>query len=104
MPPDRRQEYVQGACQGDRTLCMQVESLLFSIEETDDLLEEEIACYAARLANLPRAVRNGDGQPAATDKDTGVDSAARRPIAVVALAEVGVDDAIELVWNTATAS
>ena len=59
MPPDRRQEYVQGACQGDRTLCMQVESLLFSIEETDDLLEEEIACYAARLATAATPGRVG---------------------------------------------
>lgn len=53
LPPDRRQDWVAEACQGDRSLYLQVESLLLALDEEGGFLEEQIASYAARVAVGP---------------------------------------------------
>jgi eukaryotic-like serine/threonine-protein kinase len=50
LPPDRRHVWVADACQGDRTLYLQVESLLLALEQEGGFLEEQIASYASRVA------------------------------------------------------
>src|SRR5215472_16504935 len=50
LPPGQRQDWVADACQGDRTLYLQVESLLLALEQEGGFLEEQIASYASRVA------------------------------------------------------
>jgi eukaryotic-like serine/threonine-protein kinase len=50
LPFERRQEYVANACQGDRTLYLQVESLLLALDQEGGFLENQIASYAAQVS------------------------------------------------------
>jgi serine/threonine protein kinase/Tfp pilus assembly protein PilF len=50
LPPDRRQDWVADACQGDRTLYLQVESLLLALDQEGGFLEQQIGSYAARVS------------------------------------------------------
>src|SRR5215472_13295700 len=50
LPPDRRQDWVADACQGDRTLYLQVESLLLALDQEEGFLEQQIGSYAVRVA------------------------------------------------------
>src|SRR5215472_6384900 len=50
LPPDRRQHWVADACQGDRTLFLQVESLLLALDQEAGFLENQIGSYAARVS------------------------------------------------------
>jgi serine/threonine protein kinase/Tfp pilus assembly protein PilF len=50
LPPDRRQGWVADACQGDRTLFLQVESLLQALDQEGGFLEQQIGSYAVRVA------------------------------------------------------
>jgi tetratricopeptide (TPR) repeat protein len=49
LPPDNRQAWVADACQGDRTLYLQVESLLLALDQEGGFLEKQIASYATRV-------------------------------------------------------
>jgi eukaryotic-like serine/threonine-protein kinase len=49
LPSDHRHDWVADACQGDRTLYLQVESLLLALEQEGGFLEEQIASYASRV-------------------------------------------------------
>lgn len=49
LPREGRQEWVANACQGDRTLYLQVESLLLALDQEGGFLENQIAAYAARV-------------------------------------------------------
>lgn len=53
LPPSRRHEWVSEVCVGDRTLCLQVESLLLSLEEGGDGLEKQIASYLTVAVTTP---------------------------------------------------
>jgi serine/threonine protein kinase/Tfp pilus assembly protein PilF len=50
LPPDGRQVWLADACQGDRTLYLQVESLLVALDQEGGFLEEQVASYATRVA------------------------------------------------------
>ncbi|HUJ93338.1 MAG TPA: serine/threonine-protein kinase [Candidatus Bathyarchaeia archaeon] len=50
LPREGRQEWVANACQGDRTLYLQVESLLLALDQEGGFLENQIASYAAQVA------------------------------------------------------
>ena len=50
LAPERRQDWLAEACQGDRTLYLQVESLLLALDQEDGFLEDQIASYATRIA------------------------------------------------------
>jgi tetratricopeptide (TPR) repeat protein len=50
LPPDRRHDWVAEACQEDRTLYLQVESLLLALEQAGGFLEEQVASYASRVS------------------------------------------------------
>jgi len=49
LPQDRRQDFVADACQGDRTLYLQVESLLLALDQEGGFLEQQIVSYAAHV-------------------------------------------------------
>jgi serine/threonine protein kinase/tetratricopeptide (TPR) repeat protein len=49
LPPGRREAWVADACQGDRTLYLQVESLLLALDQEGGFLEAQIASYATRV-------------------------------------------------------
>jgi eukaryotic-like serine/threonine-protein kinase len=50
LPIEGRQEWVANACQGDRTLYLQVESLLLALDQEGGFLENQIASYAAHVS------------------------------------------------------
>lgn len=52
LPPGRRQEWLNGACQGDHALYLQVESLLRS-DADSGVLEQQVASYANTVAAAP---------------------------------------------------
>lgn len=58
LPPNQRPNFVADACQGDRTLYLQVESLLLALEQEGNFLEDQIASYAANItvANAPEGI------------------------------------------------
>ena len=53
LPPNRRHEWISDACAGDRTLYLQVESLLLSLEEGGDGLEKQVASYLTAVVATP---------------------------------------------------
>lgn len=53
LPPGQRTEWLSEVCQGDRTLFLQVESLLLSLEQESGLLEKQVASYANTVATVP---------------------------------------------------
>lgn len=53
LPPGQRTEWLSEVCQGDRTLFLQVESLLLSLEQESGLLEKQVASYANMVATVP---------------------------------------------------
>jgi len=59
LPADRRHDWVAEACQGDRTLYLQVESLLLALEQEGGFLEEQVASYASRVAAVGTPERIG---------------------------------------------
>jgi serine/threonine protein kinase/tetratricopeptide (TPR) repeat protein len=58
LPLERRKDWVADACQGDRTLYLQVESLLLALDQEGGFLEEQIGSYVARVtaANTPEQI------------------------------------------------
>jgi serine/threonine-protein kinase len=53
LPGTRRQEYIASACEGDRTLYLQVQSLLLALDEEGGSLENQIVTYATQVATAP---------------------------------------------------
>src|SRR5215831_6979041 len=58
LPDVRREEYLASACADNRTLYLQVQSLLLALEQEGGFLEEQVAFYATRVA-MPRPERIG---------------------------------------------
>ncbi|HUA62981.1 MAG TPA: serine/threonine-protein kinase [Verrucomicrobiae bacterium] len=56
MPSERREEWLGSACGQDRTLYLQVQSLLLASGEESGLLEREIASYATRVTAAPERI------------------------------------------------
>jgi serine/threonine-protein kinase len=49
LPPGTREAWLENACDGDRTLYLQVHSLLLAHEDDDGTLEREVASWAAQV-------------------------------------------------------
>ncbi len=59
LPPDRREAWLDTACDGDRTLYSDVQSLLQAHEHEGGFLEQEIATYATQVADSATPTRIG---------------------------------------------
>ena len=59
MPPGKREEWLGEVCHGNRTLYLQVESLLLSVDQESGLLEKQVASYATAVATAPPPERIG---------------------------------------------
>ena len=53
LPPGKRQEWLSEVCHGNRTLYLQVESLLLAVDQESGLLEKQVASYATAVATAP---------------------------------------------------